>query len=61
VNRLFLEQGQGGLAAVGFETDEPKGFADGDAELADALLVVDDQETDAEVFSIEIGSAEISV
>jgi hypothetical protein len=55
VNRLLFEQSQGGLTAVGFEADEAEGFAHGDAELADTLLIVDDQETDAEVFSAQSG------
>ena len=50
MNRLLFEQGQSGLAAIGFEADKAQSFAHGDAELADALLVVDDQQTDAEVF-----------
>ncbi len=55
VNRLLFEQGQSGLAAIGFEADEAQGFAHGDAELADGLLVVDDQETDAEIFLVRAG------
>ncbi len=50
MNRLLFEQCQSGLAAIGFEADEAQGFADRDAELADALLVVNDQETNAKVF-----------
>ena len=50
VNRLLFEQGQGGIAALGFEADEAQSFAHGHAELANALLVVDDQQTDAKVF-----------
>jgi hypothetical protein len=61
VNGLLLQQRQGGLAAVGLEADEAQSFAHGNAEFADALLIVDDQETDAEVFSIQIGPAEISI
>ena len=52
VNRLLFEQGQRGFAAIGFETDESQSFAHGDAELADALLVVDDQHADAKVFPV---------
>jgi hypothetical protein len=58
VNRLLFEQDQGGVAAFGFEADETQGLAHGDAELADALLVVDDQETDAKVFAAQSGSAQ---
>ncbi len=49
VGGLLLEQGESGIAAVGFKTDEAQSFADGDAELADALLIVHDQQTDAEL------------
>ena len=47
---LFFEQGQGGFAAVGFHADEAQGFAHGHAQLADALLVVNDQEANSQVF-----------
>ena len=47
VRGLFFEQGQGRLAAVGFHADEPEAFAHGHAELANALLVVDNQEADS--------------
>ena len=53
VNRLLFQQGQSGFAAVGFEADEAQSFADRNAELANALLIVDDQETDAEVVSTQ--------
>ena len=43
VHRLLFEQGQRRLAALGFKADESQSFAHGDAELADALLVIDDQ------------------
>ena len=59
VNRLLFEQSQSGFAAVGFEADEAQRFADGNAELADALLIVDDQETNAEVFPVESGPVQI--
>ena len=49
VHRLLFEQGQGRLATIGFQTDEPQRFTHGDAELADALLIVDDEQTDAKV------------
>jgi hypothetical protein len=57
VNGLLFEQSQSGLAAIGLEADEAQGFAHGDAELADALLVIDDKKADAEVFSIQSGLA----
>ena len=57
MNRLLLEQGQSGFAAVGFEADEAQRLADRNAELADALLIVDDQETNAKVFPVESGLA----
>ena len=50
VDRLLFQQGQRGLAAFGFQTDKTQGLADRDAELADTLLVVDDQQTDAKIF-----------
>ena len=49
VDGLFLEQGEGGVAALGFEAEEAERLADGHAEAADGLLVVDDQQSDAEV------------
>jgi hypothetical protein len=57
VNRLFFEQSQRGLAAVGFEADKAQRLADSNAELADALFIVNDQEADAEVFPVESGLA----
>ena len=47
VRGLFFEQGQGRLSAVGLHADKPEGLAHGHAELADALLVVNDQEADS--------------
>ena len=49
VHGLFLEQRQSRVAALGFKTEEAKRFADGHAEAADGLLVIDDQQSDAEV------------
>ena len=37
------------LAALGFEAEEAERLADGDAEAADGLLVIDNQQSDAEV------------
>ena len=50
VRGLLFEQGERRLAAVGFQADEPQGFAHGHAETADALLVIDNQKTDSKVF-----------
>ena len=49
VHRLLFEQGQRRFAAFRFQADETQGLAHGDAEFADALLVVDDQQADAEI------------
>ena len=46
------------FAAIGFEADETQSLAHGHTELADALLVVDDQQTDAKVFFRERRFAE---
>ncbi len=54
VDGLLFEQGQGGFAAIGFETDEAEALADGDAEFADGLLVIDDEEAHAELFPAQI-------
>src|SRR5258707_7389114 len=51
VRRLLFEQGQSRLPAVGLHADKPEGLAHGHAELADALLVIDDQEADSQVFA----------
>ncbi len=42
VHGLFFEQREGGVTALGFEAGEPERFADGDAEAADGLFVIDD-------------------
>ena len=52
VNGLLFEQRQRRLAAFGFQADKAQSFADRDAEFADALLVVDDQQADAEIFFV---------
>ena len=54
VHGLLFEQGEGSVAALGFEAGEAERLADGDAEAADGLLVVDDQQADAEVVSVVI-------
>ena len=41
VHGLFLEQGEGSVTALGFQAEEAKRFADGNAEAADGLLVID--------------------
>ncbi len=48
VDGLLLEQAEGGFAAIGFEADKTQSLADGHAELADALIVVDYEQADAE-------------
>ena len=48
---LFLQERERGLPALRFQTDKSERFADGDAEFADTLLVVDDQEANAKVIS----------
>src|SRR5216683_761249 len=53
VHGLFFEQGEGSVAALGFEAEETERFADGNAEAADGLLVIDNQQSDAEVLSHE--------
>src|SRR5208337_1681008 len=52
VSRLLLQQGQGGVSSLGLETDKTEGLADRDAEFTDALLVVHDQQPDAQVFFV---------
>src|SRR5579859_1989397 len=52
VHGLFFEQREGGLATFGFEADKTQGLADRGAEFADGLLVVDDQQTDTELFFV---------
>src|ERR1035441_6021553 len=54
VDGLFLEQGEGGGAALGFEAGEAERFADGHAEAADGLLVIDNQQSYAEVVCRQI-------
>jgi hypothetical protein len=39
---LFLEHAQSGVPTFGFDARESEGFADGDAEAADCLLVIHD-------------------
>jgi hypothetical protein len=56
VNRLLFEQGQSGIATLGFEADETQGFAHGNAQLANALLVVDNQQSNAKVFPAQSSS-----
>src|SRR5580704_15053613 len=51
VRGLFLEQGEGGFATGGFEADETKSLPYGYAQAADALFVVDYQQSDAKVFT----------
>src|SRR5579883_889609 len=51
VGRLFLEPGQSGLAAGGFQAYKAQGLPHGDAQAADALLVVNNQQADAKVFA----------
>ncbi len=50
VDGLLLEQCQRRLPALRFQADEAQGLADGDAQFANALLVVDDQQSNAEIF-----------
>jgi len=47
VRGLFLEQGQRGLAAVGFHAGKAQRLAYGHAQPADALLVVHNQQADS--------------
>ena len=49
VDGLLLEQGEGGVPALGFQAEEAERLADGHAEAADGLLVIHDQQADAEV------------
>jgi len=55
---LFFEQGEGGFSAIGFKADETQSLTDGHAKFANALLVVDHEQTDAEFFLAERGFAE---
>ena len=50
VYRLLFEKSQCRLATLSFQTHKAESLADGDAEFADALLVIDDQQTDTEIF-----------
>jgi hypothetical protein len=43
VHRLFFKQRQGSITALGFEAYESQRLADGDAEAANSLFVVNDQ------------------
>ncbi len=52
VDGLLLEQCQRGLPAFRFQADKSESLADRDAEFADTLLVVDDQQANAKVFSV---------
>src|SRR5208337_801948 len=58
VHGLFLKQGEGRVPALGFEAGEAERLADGDAEAADGLLVVDNQQSNAEVVVCQIASHE---
>src|SRR6267154_2125633 len=42
---LFFEQCQGGVAALRFHADEAQGLAYGHAKFANALLIVDDEQS----------------
>ena len=46
---LFVEQGESGVGVLGFEAIQAQRLGDGDAEAADGLLVIDNQQADAEV------------
>jgi hypothetical protein len=49
VHGLLLEQGERCVTALGFEARKAERFADGHAEAADGLLVIDNQQADAKV------------
>jgi len=46
---------EGGFSAIGFKADETQSLTDGHAKFANALLVVDHEQTDAEFFLAERG------
>ena len=50
VHRLLFEKCQRRFPAFGFQADEAERLADGHAEFADTLLVVDDQQSNAKIF-----------
>ena len=50
VDGLLFEQRQRRLPAFRLQADEAESLADGDAEFADTLLVVDDQQANAKIF-----------
>jgi hypothetical protein len=56
---LLFEQIESGFAALGLDADEAESFAHGHAELADALLIVNDQEADAKLFVAQRGFGRI--
>src|SRR5580692_1546479 len=47
---LLFQKCQGGLAALGFEADEPQRLTDCRAKFTDSLLIIHDQQTNAEIF-----------
>src|SRR5690348_9131015 len=47
---LLLEKRKSRLAALRLEADKTQGLADRNAELANALLIVNDQQANAEIF-----------
>src|SRR5258708_2820274 len=49
VDRLLFQQRERGFAAIGFEADESEGFAHGYTQFADALLIIDDQQTNPQL------------
>ena len=51
VRRLLFEQGQSRVAAISLHADKAEAFAHGHTELADTLLIIDDQEADSQVFA----------
>src|SRR4029077_11941110 len=51
VRGLLLQQGESGFAAPRFHADKSEGLTHGHAELADTLLVVNDQKADTQVIA----------
>src|SRR5271157_1244078 len=49
VHGLFLKQSEGSITTLGFEARKTERFADRHAQAADGLLVIDDQQSNAEV------------
>ena len=49
VHRLLFEKGQRRFSAFRFQADKTEGLAHGDAEFANTLLIVDDQQANAKV------------